>query len=88
MPYSFPATFLATSAAVIGRLAVAISDCDAMRVVGVASFSAVELRHVWVALRANIREVLELVTLEDVVQRRLPPAIAEIAARPEVWDPR
>jgi len=46
-----------------------------------------QLRDVWIALRANIRLVLELVTLEDVVERRLPEPVTAIAASPEAWEP-
>ena len=46
-----------------------------------------QLRDVWIALRANIRQVLELVTLEDVVERRLPEPVTAIAASPEAWEP-
>jgi Rrf2 family protein len=45
------------------------------------------LQRVWVALRANIRDVLELVTLADVVSGSLPEAVEALSARPEVWDP-
>lgn len=38
------------------------------------------LKDVWVALRANIRFVLEQVTLADLAAAKLPPAIAETAA--------
>lgn len=44
------------------------------------------LKGVWVALRANIREVLESVTLADLADRQLPDEIRELIARPEVWD--
>lgn len=47
-----------------------------------------QLREVWIALRANIRQVLEMVTLEDVVERRLPAPVTAIAAYPEAWEPR
>ena len=45
------------------------------------------LQDVWVALRANIRQVLESVTLADIAGRRLPPAVQELVDRPEVWEP-
>jgi DNA-binding IscR family transcriptional regulator len=44
------------------------------------------LQRVWVALRANIRDVLESVTLADVVGGELPEAVRDRADRPEVWD--
>jgi len=46
-----------------------------------------QLRDVWIALRANIRQVLEHVTLEDVVERRLPEPVELIADSPEAWEP-
>ena len=45
------------------------------------------LREVWVALRANIRQVLEQVTLADVVQRELPDPVASLTRGTEVWEP-
>lgn len=45
------------------------------------------LQDVWVALRANIRQVLEVVTLADIAGRRLPAAVQELVDRPEVWEP-
>ena len=47
---------------------------------------AAKLQDVWVALRANMRAVLEELTLADVASGRLPPEIAEITARPEAWE--
>jgi Rrf2 family protein len=48
---------------------------------------SVALREVWVALRANIRTVLESTTLLDVVERRLPGPVEDILNKPEVWEP-
>jgi Rrf2 family protein len=45
------------------------------------------LRDVWVALRANIRDVLEVVTLADVVDGELPPSVAKLTKGNEVWEP-
>jgi Rrf2 family protein len=50
--------------------------------------AAKPLREVWIALRANIREILESVTLADVVAGDLPEPVREIAGRPEVWRAR
>jgi Rrf2 family protein len=50
--------------------------------------AATPLRDVWIALRANIRDILESVTLADVVAGELPESVREIAARPEVWRAR
>ena len=41
--------------------------------------SAEPLKGVWVALRANLRSVLETVTLADVVADKLPAPVAELA---------
>jgi Rrf2 family protein len=46
------------------------------------------LKEVWLALRANIREILESVTIADVVSGDLPEPVREIASHPEVWQPR
>ncbi len=45
------------------------------------------LRDVWIALWANIRGVLELVTLADVVDRHLPPSVVKLTKGDEVWEP-
>jgi Rrf2 family protein len=45
------------------------------------------LQTVWIALRANIREVLEQVTLADIVSGKLPPEIVELTEGPDVWQP-
>jgi Rrf2 family protein len=46
------------------------------------------LQEVWIALRANIREVLETVTLADVVGGQLPEPVRSIASQPDVWQTR
>jgi Rrf2 family protein len=45
------------------------------------------LQEVWVALRSNMRAVLERVTLADVVQHDLPAEVTALAADPEAWHP-
>jgi Rrf2 family protein len=50
--------------------------------------AAKPLQEVWIALRANIRDILESVTLADVVAGDLPDPVPEIAARPDVWRAR
>jgi Rrf2 family protein len=45
------------------------------------------LRDVWVATRANVRAVLEKVTLEDVVDGKLPAVVSRIVAKPSSWGP-
>jgi Rrf2 family protein len=49
--------------------------------------SAQSLRDVWVAVRANLRAVLETVTLADLAAGRLPDEVAAIAADPDAWQP-
>jgi Rrf2 family protein len=48
---------------------------------------AAPLRDVWVALRANMRAVLESVTLADVARGELPAEILRLTEEPEVWEP-
>jgi len=43
------------------------------------------LQTVWVALRANLRAVLDEVTLADVVGHTLPAAVTELTERPDAW---
>jgi Rrf2 family protein len=45
------------------------------------------LQEVWVALRANIREILESVTLADLVQGELPEPVRTLTQHPETWQP-
>jgi Rrf2 family protein len=47
--------------------------------------SAESLQEVWIALRANIRAVLEQVTLADVASGRLPKQVAALAREPTAW---
>ena len=47
--------------------------------------SAESLQEVWIALRANIRAVLEQVTLADVASGRLPKPVATLARGPTAW---
>ncbi|MCW2974846.1 MAG: transcriptional regulator, BadM/Rrf2 family [Actinomycetia bacterium] len=47
--------------------------------------SAARLRDVWVALRANVRAVLEQVTLADVAKGELPPHVAELTQAADAW---
>jgi Rrf2 family protein len=50
--------------------------------------SAVALQTVWVALRANLRAVLEHVTLADVASGALPAEVAALADDPDAWATR
>jgi Rrf2 family protein len=45
------------------------------------------LREVWIAVRANLRAVLESATLADVARGELPAEVAELTADPEAWQP-
>ena len=49
--------------------------------------TAAPLREVWIAVRANLRAVLEVVTLADLAAGRLPDEVAAIAADPDAWLP-
>jgi Rrf2 family protein len=48
---------------------------------------AARLRDVWIALRANLRAVLEEVTLADLAAGSLPPSVEELTRDPEAWLP-
>ena len=50
--------------------------------------NAAHLRDVWVAVRANLRGVLEDVTLADVRTGELPPAITRLLDDPDAWEAR
>ena len=43
------------------------------------------LQRMWIALRANLRAVLEQVTLDDLRNGTLPPAVDALADVPEAW---
>ena len=47
--------------------------------------SAEALQDVWIALRANIRAVLETVTVADVAKGHLPRRVAALAREPAAW---
>ncbi len=47
--------------------------------------AAKPLREVWIAVRANLRAVLETVTLADLVEGSLPDPIGELTQDPEAW---
>src|SRR5213592_3218355 len=49
--------------------------------------SASRLRDVWIAVRANLRAVLEHVTIADVARGELPSSVEELAANPDAWQP-
>lgn len=47
--------------------------------------TAAPLREVWVALRASIRAVLEVVTLADIARGDLPDAVASLVEGADAW---
>lgn len=47
--------------------------------------SAQHLGEVWVAVRASLRAVLEHVTVEDLLQERLPAVITDRTSNPDAW---
>jgi Rrf2 family protein len=49
--------------------------------------AASALREVWIATRANLRMVLESVTLADVARDTLPEIVGRLAGDPESWRP-
>jgi len=49
--------------------------------------AAEHLQDVWVAVRASLRNVLERVSLEDVVAGRLPRTVAKLTEDPDAWSP-
>jgi Rrf2 family protein len=49
--------------------------------------AAIMLAEVWVAVRANLRAVLEHVTLADLVAGKLPKSIEKLTRDPDSWAP-
>jgi Rrf2 family protein len=49
--------------------------------------AAEHLQQVWVAVRASLRQVLEHVTLADVVTGDLPKPIVRLTSDPDAWEP-
>lgn len=47
--------------------------------------SAEHLRDVWVAVRASLRQVLEHVTIADIVAGQLPRHVRKLTADPDAW---
>lgn len=47
--------------------------------------AAEKLRDVWIAVRQNLREVLEQVTLADLVAKQLPADVTALLDEPEAW---
>jgi Rrf2 family protein len=48
--------------------------------------TAAPLQDVWIALRANMRAVLESVTLADVARGELPAQVLRLTQEPAVWE--
>ena len=49
--------------------------------------SAERLRDVWIAVRANLRAVLEQVTIADLANGDLPLSVEELTSNPDAWLP-
>jgi Rrf2 family protein len=49
--------------------------------------AAEHLREIWIAVRANLRAVLEEATLAELVRGELPAAVEALARDPEAWRP-
>jgi Rrf2 family protein len=47
--------------------------------------SAERLREVWIAVRANLRAVLERVTIADLARGELPMVVEALASEPDAW---
>jgi len=47
--------------------------------------AATTLPRVWIAVRANLRSVVEHVTIADIANAKLPAAIDKLAEDPEAW---
>ena len=47
--------------------------------------AASELPRVWIAVRKNLRDVVERVTVADVANRRLPRVVAKLSEDPDAW---
>ena len=47
--------------------------------------AANQLPRVWIAVRQNLRNVVEHVTIADVAREMLPDSITRLASDPEAW---
>ena len=47
--------------------------------------AAENLRNVWIAVRASLRDILESTTLQDVVDGTLPPRVDALTRVPDAW---
>lgn len=50
--------------------------------------TAEHLQQLWVAVRAAVRNVLDEVTLDDIVKGRLPGHVRRLITAPDAWQPR
>ena len=50
--------------------------------------SAESLQQVWIALRTNLRKVLENVTIADIAAGKLPKAVIALTREEEAWQTR
>lgn len=50
--------------------------------------AAEHLQHVWIAVRAGLRQVLENVSIDQIVSGRLPKRIMRLLEDPGAWRPR
>jgi Rrf2 family protein len=50
--------------------------------------AAAYLQEVWVAVRSSLREVLERVSLSDIVERKLPRSVARLTEVSDAWEQR
>jgi len=50
--------------------------------------NAEHLSEVWIAVRANLRAVLEQVTLADLVSGKMPPVVEHLSGSPDAWAAR
>jgi Rrf2 family protein len=50
--------------------------------------AATTLPHVWIALRTAVRDVLENVSLADLVSGHLPAKVERLTAQPSAWQRR
>lgn len=50
--------------------------------------AAENLPQLWIAVRAAVRDVLDEVTLADVVSGRMPAHVRRLTERPDAWHPR
>ena len=47
--------------------------------------NAKHLQEVWIAVRASLRQVIEQVTLADLVSGELPPVVEHLTGSPDAW---